>query len=42
MVINPGPAELPNTMPLQTLQIKIIYLMRKPTDLDLQYLPLRM
>ena len=41
-VFNPCPAEPGYTLPLQTVQIQISWLLKKPTDLDLHFLPLRM
>ena len=41
-IINPGPAEPGYTLPLQTVQIQISWLLKKPTDLDLHCLPLSM
>ena len=41
-VINSSPAELGYTLPLQTVQIQISWLLKKPTDLDLHCLPLSM
>ena len=38
--INPCPAEPGYTLPLQTVQIQIIWLLKKPTDLDLHCLPI--
>ena len=40
--INPSPAEPRFTLPLQTVQIQISWLLKKPNDLDLHYLPLSM
>ena len=40
--INPCPAEPGYTLPLQTVLIKISWLLKKPTDLDLHCLPLSM
>ena len=39
---NPYPAEPRYTLPLQTVQIQISWLLKKPTDLDLHYLSLGM
>ena len=41
-MINPGPAEPGYALPLQTLQIQISWLLKKPTDLDLHCLPFSM
>ena len=38
----PYPAEPGYTLPLQTVQIQISWLLKKPTDLDLYCLPLSM
>ena len=40
--LNPGPAEPGYVLPLQTVQIQISWLLKKPTDLDLHSLPLSM
>ena len=40
--INPCPAEPGYTLPLQTVQIQISWLLKKPTDLDLHCLPFSM
>ena len=40
--INLGPAEPGYALPLQTVLIKISWRPKKPTDLDLHYLSLRM
>ena len=40
--VNPCPADPVFTLPLQTVQIQISWLLKKPTDLDLHCLPLRM
>ena len=40
--INPCPAEPGYTLPLQTVQIQISWLLKKPNDLDLHCLPIRM
>ena len=37
--LNPCPAEPADTLPLQTMQIQISWLLKKPTDLDLHCLP---
>ena len=39
---NPSPAEPGYNLPLQTVQIQISWLLKKPTDLDLHCLPLSM
>ena len=39
-LLNPCPAEPGYTLPLQTVQIQISWLLKKPTDLDLHCLPL--
>ena len=39
---NPSPAEPGHALPLQTLQIQISWLLKKPTDLDLYCLPFSM
>ena len=39
---NPCPAEPGYTLPLQTVQIQISWLLKKPTDLDLHCLSLSM
>ena len=39
-IVNPCPAEPGCTLPLQTVQIQISSLLKKPTDLDLHCLPL--
>ena len=41
-IVNPGPAEPGYVLPLQTVQIQISWLLKKPTDLDLHCLPLSM
>ena len=41
-VLNPDPAEPGYSLPLQTGQIQIRWLLKKPTDLDLHHLPLSM
>ena len=40
--INPCPAEPGYTLPLQTVEIQISWLLKKPTDLDLHCLPFSM
>ena len=40
MNINPGPAEPGYVLHLQTVQIQISWLLKKPTDLDLHCLSL--
>ena len=37
--VNPCPAEPWYALPLQTVKIQISWLLKKPTDLDLHYLP---
>ena len=37
--VNPCPAEPAYALPLQTVKIKISWLLKKPTDLDLHCLP---
>ena len=41
-VVNPCPAEPRYVLPLQTVQIQISWLLKKPTDLDLHCLPFSM
>ena len=36
-VLDPSPAEPGYVLPLQTVQIQISWLLKKPTDLDLQF-----
>ena len=40
--LNPCPAEPRYTLPLQTVEVQISWLLKKPTDLDLHCLPLSM
>ena len=40
--VNPCHAESEYILPLQTVQIQISWLLKKPTDLDLHCLPLSM
>ena len=40
--VNPCPVEPGYTLSLQTVQIQISWLLKKPTDLDLHYLQLSM
>ena len=41
-LVNPYPAKPGYTLPLQTVQIQISWLLKKPSDLDLHCLPLSM
>ena len=40
--LNPCPADSRYTLPLETVQIQISWLLKKPTDMDLHCLPLSM
>ena len=40
LFLKPSPAEPGYVLPLQTVQIQISWLLKKPTDLDLHCLPL--
>ena len=42
LLLNPCPAEPGYTLPLQTVQNQISWLLKKPTDLDLHCLPFSM
>ena len=42
LIVNPEPAESGYALPLQTVKIQISWLLKKPTDLDLQCLLLSM